>query len=173
MFFLNPRILILASLTALAPFAIDTYLPAFQVMEYDLATNSNFIQQTLTFYLVPYTIMTIFHGAISDSIGRINTIKYGMFGLSLGERNYNRLNEYCIKHNLYKQTVVDITKFGSFYLNKSKGELSRLPGQEKVYIPPRLIPKFRYSSIYKKQLAGIKLEERESLIEDNELPLEE
>jgi len=44
MFFLNPRILILASLTALAPFAIDTYLPAFQVMEYDLATNSNFIQ---------------------------------------------------------------------------------------------------------------------------------
>ena len=35
-----------------------------------------------------------------------NTIKYGMFGLSLGERNYNRLNEYCIKHNLYKATLV-------------------------------------------------------------------
>jgi len=84
MFFLNPRILILASLTALAPFAIDTYLPAFEVMENDLATNSNFIQQTLTFYLVPYTIMTIFHGAISDSIGRIKTIKYGMSLFILG-----------------------------------------------------------------------------------------
>src|SRR6056300_11040 len=84
MFFLNPRILILASLTVLAPFAIDTYLPAFEVMEYDLATNSNFIQQTLTFYLVPYTIMTIFHGAISDSIGRIKTIKYGMSLFILG-----------------------------------------------------------------------------------------
>jgi DHA1 family bicyclomycin/chloramphenicol resistance-like MFS transporter len=84
MFFLNPRILILASLTALAPFAIDTYLPAFEVMEYDLATNSNFIQQTLTFYLVPYTIMTIFHGAISDSIGRVKTIKYGMSLFILG-----------------------------------------------------------------------------------------
>jgi DHA1 family bicyclomycin/chloramphenicol resistance-like MFS transporter len=84
MFFLNPRILILASLTALAPFAIDTYLPAFEVMEDDLATNSNFIQQTLTFYLVPYTIMTIFHGAISDSIGRIKTIKYGMSLFILG-----------------------------------------------------------------------------------------
>ena len=84
MFFLNPRILILASLTALAPFAIDTYLPAFEVMEDDLATNSNFIQQTLTFYLVPYTIMTIFHGAISDSIGRIKTIKYGMSLFVLG-----------------------------------------------------------------------------------------
>ena len=84
MFFFNPRILILASLTALAPFAIDTYLPAFEVMEYDLGANSNFIQQTLTFYLVPYTIMTIFHGAISDSIGRVKTIKYGMSLFILG-----------------------------------------------------------------------------------------
>jgi hypothetical protein len=35
-----------------------------------------------------------------------NTIKYGMFGLSLGEHTYNRLNEYCIRHNLYKATLV-------------------------------------------------------------------
>lgn len=35
-----------------------------------------------------------------------NTIKYGMFGLSLGEKNYKRLHDYCIKHNLYKATLV-------------------------------------------------------------------
>lgn len=35
-----------------------------------------------------------------------NTIKYGMFGLSLGEKNYQRLHDYCIKHNLYKATLV-------------------------------------------------------------------
>ena len=35
-----------------------------------------------------------------------NTIKYGMFGLSLGEDNYNRLHNYCTKHNLYKATLV-------------------------------------------------------------------
>ena len=35
-----------------------------------------------------------------------NTKKYGMFGLSLGEYNYNRLDEYCKKHNLYKATLV-------------------------------------------------------------------
>jgi len=35
-----------------------------------------------------------------------NTTKYGMFGLSLGEHTYNRLNEYCVKHNLYKATLV-------------------------------------------------------------------
>jgi len=35
-----------------------------------------------------------------------NTIKYGMFGLSLGKRNYERLHNYCTKHNLYKATLV-------------------------------------------------------------------
>jgi len=35
-----------------------------------------------------------------------NTIKYGMFGLTLGQENYARLNAYCNKHNLYKATLV-------------------------------------------------------------------
>ena len=32
--------------------------------------------------------------------------KYGMFGLALGEDNYNRLESYCKKHNIYKSTLV-------------------------------------------------------------------
>ena len=28
-----------------------------------------------------------------------NTVKFGMFGLSLGKTTYNRLEEYCKKHN--------------------------------------------------------------------------
>jgi len=32
--------------------------------------------------------------------------KHGIFGLSLGEKNYNRLDAYCRQHNLYKATVV-------------------------------------------------------------------
>jgi len=72
------RVFVLASLAALAPFAIDTYLPAFHVMTYDLETTPHAIQQSLTFYLFPYALMTLFHGAISDAIGRINTIKIGL-----------------------------------------------------------------------------------------------
>jgi len=34
------------------------------------------------------------------------TTKFGMFGLYLGEDNYNRLDAYCKKHNLYKATLV-------------------------------------------------------------------
>jgi len=71
-------VLVLASLTALAPFAIDTYLPAFHAMGQFLGTDDYAIQQSLTFYLLPYAAMTLWHGAISDAIGRINTIKIGL-----------------------------------------------------------------------------------------------
>lgn len=69
---------VLASLAALAPFAIDTYLPAFHAMAEDFATSDVHIQQSLTFYLLPYALMTLWHGAISDAIGRITTIKWGL-----------------------------------------------------------------------------------------------
>jgi len=70
--------IVLASLAALAPFAIDTYLPAFHIIGTALEATSLEIQQSLTFYLLPYALMTLFHGAISDAIGRITTIKWGL-----------------------------------------------------------------------------------------------
>jgi DHA1 family bicyclomycin/chloramphenicol resistance-like MFS transporter len=69
---------VLASLAALAPFAIDTYLPAFPSLETALHGTALELQQSLTFYLLPYALMTLWHGAISDSIGRIATIKWGL-----------------------------------------------------------------------------------------------
>ena len=69
---------VLAALAALAPFAIDTYLPAFPTLEADLQATPLQLQQSLTFYLLPYALMTLWHGAISDSIGRIATIKWGL-----------------------------------------------------------------------------------------------
>ena len=85
--FFNSRVIALAMLASLAPFAIDTYLPAFHIIADDFLTSPEFIQQSLTFYLVPYTVMTLFHGAISDSIGRIKTIQWGLalfFAASIG-----------------------------------------------------------------------------------------
>jgi DHA1 family bicyclomycin/chloramphenicol resistance-like MFS transporter len=69
---------VLAALAALAPFAIDTYLPAFHVIGATLGANDLQVQQSLTFYLLPYAVMTLWHGAISDAIGRIKTIKWGL-----------------------------------------------------------------------------------------------
>ena len=70
--------IVLASLAAIAPFAIDTYLPAFPILETSLNATSLELQQSLTFYLLPYALMTLWHGAISDSIGRLTTIKWGL-----------------------------------------------------------------------------------------------
>lgn len=69
---------VLASLAALAPFAIDTYLPAFPAIEADLAGTTWDLQQSLAFYLLPYTVMTLFYGAISDAVGRLTALRWGL-----------------------------------------------------------------------------------------------
>jgi len=74
---------ILAGLAALAPFAIDTYLPAFPAIERDLGASTLQLQQSLTAYLLPYALMTLWHGAISDAIGRLTAIRYGLIVFSL------------------------------------------------------------------------------------------
>lgn len=75
--------LVLASLAALAPFAIDTYLPAFPAMANDLGSTTLGLQQSLTAYLLPYALMTLWHGAISDSIGRLAAIRWGLIVFAL------------------------------------------------------------------------------------------
>jgi DHA1 family bicyclomycin/chloramphenicol resistance-like MFS transporter len=74
---------VLAALAALAPFAIDTYLPAFPFLAADLHGTTLEIQQSLTFYLLPYTLMTLWHGAISDAIGRLAAIRWGLVVFAL------------------------------------------------------------------------------------------
>lgn len=75
--------IVLAALAALAPFAIDTYLPAFPALAHDLGATTLGIQQSLTFYLLPYALMTLWHGAISDSIGRLAAIRWGLLVFAL------------------------------------------------------------------------------------------
>ena len=60
----------LAMLAMLAPFSIDTYLPAFPAVEASLHASYLQVQQTLTSYLFTYALMMLWHGAISDAVGR-------------------------------------------------------------------------------------------------------
>lgn len=62
--------LLLAALSSLGPFAIDTYLPAFPGMAVDLSASAVQMQQTLSTYLFGFAVMNLFHGALSDSLGR-------------------------------------------------------------------------------------------------------
>jgi MFS transporter, DHA1 family, multidrug resistance protein len=72
-------ILILATMSTMGPFAIDTYLPSFEAIEKDLHATPFQLQQTLSFFLGASAFMGLFHGALSDSFGRRKVVLTGLF----------------------------------------------------------------------------------------------
>ena len=60
----------LAAMTAIAPFSIDTYLPAFPEMGASLGATPIEVQQTLAIYMAAFAFMMLWHGALSDALGR-------------------------------------------------------------------------------------------------------
>ncbi|MFZ6820410.1 multidrug effflux MFS transporter [Undibacterium sp. Ji22W] len=65
---------LLAALSMLGPFSIDTYLPAFGSIQASLHASPIEVQQTLTAYMLSFAVMTLWHGALSDSFGRRNVV---------------------------------------------------------------------------------------------------
>ncbi|AZP13157.1 multidrug effflux MFS transporter [Undibacterium parvum] len=65
---------LLAALAMLGPFSIDTYLPAFPAIQSSLQASSIEVQQTLTAYLLSFSVMALWHGALSDAFGRRNVV---------------------------------------------------------------------------------------------------
>jgi MFS transporter, DHA1 family, multidrug resistance protein len=70
--------LMLACLGMLGPFSIDTYLPAFSGIANTLGATPVQMQQTLSSYLLGFALMNLFHGALSDSLGRRPVILAGI-----------------------------------------------------------------------------------------------
>lgn len=62
--------LALAALSMLGPFAIDTPFPAFTEMGADFDVSAERMQLVVTAYLVPFGLMSPFHGPLSDALGR-------------------------------------------------------------------------------------------------------
>ncbi|WP_264159329.1 multidrug effflux MFS transporter [Mycetocola spongiae] len=63
-------VLILGALTALGPFTIDLYLPAFPRLQEDFAVSSTAIQLTLTGTTVGFALGQLVMGPWSDKVGR-------------------------------------------------------------------------------------------------------
>ena len=63
-------IMVLGGLTALGPFTMDLYLPAFPLIENDLHTTSAMVQLTLSATAIGLGIGQLVVGPLSDSIGR-------------------------------------------------------------------------------------------------------
>jgi DHA1 family bicyclomycin/chloramphenicol resistance-like MFS transporter len=74
---------LLAVLGMLGPFSIDTYIPAFSGMAQSLGATPVQMQQTLSAYLFGFAFMSLFHGAISDSVGRRPVVLWGLAAFTL------------------------------------------------------------------------------------------
>lgn len=70
--------ILLALLGMLGPFSIDTYIPAFSDMGRSLDASPVQLQQTLSAYLFAFAFMSLFHGALSDSVGRRPVVLWGV-----------------------------------------------------------------------------------------------
>ncbi|MFI8593346.1 multidrug effflux MFS transporter [Microbacterium sp. NPDC078428] len=63
-------VILLGALTALGPFTIDLYLPAFPVLETDFDTTAAAIQLTLTGTMLGFGLGQLLVGPLSDKVGR-------------------------------------------------------------------------------------------------------
>jgi DHA1 family bicyclomycin/chloramphenicol resistance-like MFS transporter len=75
-----PLAALLAGLSMLGPFSVDMYLPAFPAIGREFGASPIALQQTLSAYLFAFAFMMLWHGALSDALGR-RPIVLGSLGI--------------------------------------------------------------------------------------------
>ncbi len=75
---------LMASLAMLGPFAVDMYLPAFPAIGAEFGAAPIALQQTLSTYMFAFAFMMLWHGALSDALGRRPVILAGLTVFALG-----------------------------------------------------------------------------------------
>ncbi len=74
---------LLAALSMIGPFSIDAVFPSFPLIGTHFGVDAAALQQLISVYLVTYAAMSLFHGAISDAVGRKPVIITGMLVYAL------------------------------------------------------------------------------------------
>ena len=70
--------LLLGALAMFGAFSIDTVFPAFPAMAADLGVSRLAMQQVISVYMAAYAGMSLFHGPISDAVGRRPVLLVGV-----------------------------------------------------------------------------------------------
>jgi DHA1 family bicyclomycin/chloramphenicol resistance-like MFS transporter len=71
---------LLASIVAITPFAVDSYLPAMAVIAKELNTDMSMMQLTLSLFLAGYAAGLLFFGPMADIFGRKPIVLLGLTG---------------------------------------------------------------------------------------------
>ena len=74
---------LLAMLTAVAPFAVDMYLPAMQVMAKDLSVAIHYVEISISTFLFGFALGQLIGGPASDRFGRKPIIALGLILFSI------------------------------------------------------------------------------------------
>lgn len=68
----------------IGPFAIDTVFPAFGIIGREFEVDSTAMQQVTSLYMLAFAVMSIFHGPLSDAVGRKPVMIVGLAGFAVG-----------------------------------------------------------------------------------------
>ncbi|GAB3024619.1 multidrug effflux MFS transporter [Bowmanella dokdonensis] len=79
----NWLILLLASITAVTPLAIDMYLPAFPAIAVSMDTDIALVQVSLSSYLAGFALSMLIFGPVADIVGRRPLALWGLAGFML------------------------------------------------------------------------------------------
>ncbi|NYE36974.1 DHA1 family bicyclomycin/chloramphenicol resistance-like MFS transporter [Nocardioides cavernae] len=75
--------LALALLSMIGPFSIDTPFPAFPQMGEALDVSSGELQLVVTAYMLAFAAMSVFHGPLSDAVGRRPVIVWSLLAYAV------------------------------------------------------------------------------------------
>lgn len=70
--------LTLAALGMLGPFTINTVFPAFSQIGEEFGASDVVLQQLISVYLASFAVMSVFHGPLSDALGRKKVMLAGL-----------------------------------------------------------------------------------------------
>jgi DHA1 family bicyclomycin/chloramphenicol resistance-like MFS transporter len=74
---------LLAALAMVSPFSLDTFYPSFPAIAREFSITTFQLQQTITAYMVPFALMTLIQGPLSDALGRRPVVLAGLSVYSL------------------------------------------------------------------------------------------
>ena len=82
-------VFLLAALTMIGPFTVDTIFPGFPAVQREFAVDAVATQQIVSVYLFTFAVMSLLHGPLSDALGRKPIIVGGLAPVS-----YTHLDVY-------------------------------------------------------------------------------